>query len=352
MDEFSAEAVAIDARQSHTYAAEWGPDLVAFYVDDRAGQGGPPISVLSDAVHARHLRVQGRPGRIRRPREVSEGLRGRSLPRLPTQATDAGDLPERHVCRCRLSRAHRPADDGSTAGLRVRRLCRRCVARRPDDATSRGRRCDGREGDFDEHLQRFAEWGFPSFEVYFEVVPGSPLVYHAASDGIELELGVYDELVPGRPSFVLPVDEGLTRVTLPSDSLTHPLGRIDGVSIRTISPLALYQLRAASCAPGLRSPTAQGRSRAGPAPDKPPGEPTGGRARARVRSVPAIGRVSREVGWSGRRGSNSRPPIVGLSSDLMECAVELTISEALVACGTSPGIASVESTSPMMPEKL
>jgi hypothetical protein len=34
-DEFSAEIVDIDARQSHTYAAEWTPELVAFYVDDQ-----------------------------------------------------------------------------------------------------------------------------------------------------------------------------------------------------------------------------------------------------------------------------------------------------------------------------
>jgi Glycosyl hydrolases family 16 len=34
-DEFSAEVVEIDARKAHTYAAEWRPDLVAFYVDDQ-----------------------------------------------------------------------------------------------------------------------------------------------------------------------------------------------------------------------------------------------------------------------------------------------------------------------------
>jgi Glycosyl hydrolases family 16 len=34
-DEFAAETVDIDARQSHTYAAEWTPDDVAFYVDER-----------------------------------------------------------------------------------------------------------------------------------------------------------------------------------------------------------------------------------------------------------------------------------------------------------------------------
>lgn len=34
-DEFAAETVDIDARGSHTYAAEWTPDDVAFYVDER-----------------------------------------------------------------------------------------------------------------------------------------------------------------------------------------------------------------------------------------------------------------------------------------------------------------------------
>lgn len=34
-DEFAAETVGIDARESHTYAAEWTPDNVAFYVDGR-----------------------------------------------------------------------------------------------------------------------------------------------------------------------------------------------------------------------------------------------------------------------------------------------------------------------------
>jgi Glycosyl hydrolases family 16 len=34
-DEFSAELVDIDARESHTYAAEWSPQHVAFYVDGR-----------------------------------------------------------------------------------------------------------------------------------------------------------------------------------------------------------------------------------------------------------------------------------------------------------------------------
>ena len=210
----------------------------------------------------------------------------------------------------RLPRAHRPADDGSTAGLRLRRVRRRRVARRPDDSTSRGRRRAGREGRPRRASPAVRRTGDSrASRSYFEVVPGSPLVYHAASDGIELELGIYDELVPGRPSFVLPADERLTRVTLPSDSFTHPLGRIDGVSIRTISPLALYQMRAAVMRTGVFGPPrpkdeaaqAQLRTASWRACSR-------GRPRARVRSVPAVGgrTVTHDKVWSGRRGSNSR----------------------------------------------
>jgi hypothetical protein len=39
-DEFTAESVAIDAREAHWYAAEWTPDHVAFYVDEQ------PIKVV------------------------------------------------------------------------------------------------------------------------------------------------------------------------------------------------------------------------------------------------------------------------------------------------------------------
>ncbi len=34
-EEFAVEAVAIDARESHSYAAQWTPDHVAFFVDER-----------------------------------------------------------------------------------------------------------------------------------------------------------------------------------------------------------------------------------------------------------------------------------------------------------------------------
>jgi hypothetical protein len=35
IDEFAAETVKIDARGSHTYAVEWTPDQISFYIDER-----------------------------------------------------------------------------------------------------------------------------------------------------------------------------------------------------------------------------------------------------------------------------------------------------------------------------
>ena len=62
------------------------------------------------------------------------------------------------------------------------------------------------------------------------------------------------QVEPGIASFVLPVDPGLVRISLPDDALRHPIGSIDGAPIRTVSPLALYQLREAFIHTGVFGP--------------------------------------------------------------------------------------------------
>jgi beta-glucanase (GH16 family) len=52
-DEFSVETIAIDAREFHTYAAEWTPESVAFFVDHRlvktvAQSPGYPMQFMLD----------------------------------------------------------------------------------------------------------------------------------------------------------------------------------------------------------------------------------------------------------------------------------------------------------------
>jgi hypothetical protein len=109
-------------------------------------------------------------------------------------------------------------------------------------------------GSLDVHLEQLDSIGFTDFQVYFEPQPGRPLVLGTTRADENLELGVFDELEPGLASFVLPVEAGLVRISLSDDALRHPIGSIDGVPIRTVSPLALYQLREAFIQTGVFGP--------------------------------------------------------------------------------------------------
>lgn len=106
----------------------------------------------------------------------------------------------------------------------------------------------------EQHVAQLGSMGFTTFEVFFESQPGTPLVLGSANGDLAIELGVFDELQPGKASFVLPVRSGAVRISLPDDALRHPLGSIDGVPIRTVSPLALYHLREAIIHTGVFGP--------------------------------------------------------------------------------------------------
>jgi len=105
-----------------------------------------------------------------------------------------------------------------------------------------------------QHLEQLGALGFAEFDVLFESSPGVPLVLGARNAGLNVELGVYDELVPGIASFVLPTHPNAVRVSLAADTLTYPVASMNGVPIRTISPLALYQLRQAFVSTGVFGP--------------------------------------------------------------------------------------------------
>ena len=104
------------------------------------------------------------------------------------------------------------------------------------------------------HIESFQAIGYPALRVYYQVVPGQPLVLGAERDGMPMEVGVFDELEPGVASFVLPTERGLTRFTLPEDTLHYPVTEIEGASIRTVSPLALFHLREAFILSGVFGP--------------------------------------------------------------------------------------------------
>jgi hypothetical protein len=89
--------------------------------------------------------------------------------------------------------------------------------------------------------------GFIDFEVYYEPLPENPLVLHSRNNGLDLEIGIADKDESGNHYFVTSDEHGEKqyKVTLTGNPFDFPPSTIDGVSIKTISPLAQYQIRAA-----------------------------------------------------------------------------------------------------------
>lgn len=97
-------------------------------------------------------------------------------------------------------------------------------------------------------LRQLRSLGAADFETQLEEPPGHVLALSAHLDETTLDLwvcepepdGGYFLDVPGQPS------PSLFRITLPADTFQHPITTLDGVTVQTVSPLALYHLRAAS----------------------------------------------------------------------------------------------------------
>lgn len=108
--------------------------------------------------------------------------------------------------------------------------------------------------DLDQGLRMFEELGFEPPEIRFEPTAGSPLVMGTVRDGLNLELSVIDIAEAGPPSFTLPGERGLVRVFLPPDTWSWPSCELEGIVVRTISPLALYQIRSGIMLVGAMGP--------------------------------------------------------------------------------------------------
>jgi hypothetical protein len=100
-------------------------------------------------------------------------------------------------------------------------------------------------GELELRLAQFRALGFASFATYYEIAPGKPLVLNGEQAGLHLELGIFELTGDGRPFFEVYDAHGtLRRVTLSAGALPAAPVLLDGVSVRALSPLALYQLRA------------------------------------------------------------------------------------------------------------
>ncbi len=97
----------------------------------------------------------------------------------------------------------------------------------------------------DVYITQAKRLGFDNFNIYYEPIPGKPLVLNAEHNGLHLEISIFERDVDGRACFVVigGADGGLYRVYLPDDAFTFPPSTIEGVSIQTVSPLTLYQIR-------------------------------------------------------------------------------------------------------------
>lgn len=92
-------------------------------------------------------------------------------------------------------------------------------------------------------LAQAAKLGFVHPHVKLQVEDGRPIVVGVYAAGQELELIVYQTDKDGRAFFDLPVGQDLKRFWMPGDAFSQPPGRLGNVAVRTVTPLALYQIR-------------------------------------------------------------------------------------------------------------
>lgn len=96
--------------------------------------------------------------------------------------------------------------------------------------------------ELDDLLVQVEALGFGDTRVKFQVEDGKPIVVAAYRDGIELELIVHQVDDEGREFLDLPVGHELVRFWFPPDAFGHS-AKIGALAVRTLAPLALYQVR-------------------------------------------------------------------------------------------------------------
>ena len=106
----------------------------------------------------------------------------------------------------------------------------------------------------EEQLRRaqLAELGFGDWETWGEASPGVPFYLFGHSGELRLDLGIVDRADGGnwmrvhRLAFTVGGEEAPAgyQLRLPDDLFDHPVVELEGIALKPISPLALYQMRA------------------------------------------------------------------------------------------------------------
>lgn len=101
-------------------------------------------------------------------------------------------------------------------------------------------------------LSQLAQLGFVNWETWGEAAPGVPFYLFGQRDEMRLDLGICDEadgkhwMRVYKLSFTVGGEEAPAgyQLQLPDDLFDYPAVELEGMAIKPISPLALYQMRA------------------------------------------------------------------------------------------------------------
>ena len=100
-----------------------------------------------------------------------------------------------------------------------------------------------RRSELHDRMEQVQHLGFTRLEVYYEPLPGRPLVLGGTSSGLNLEFGIVDEDASGFYFVAGATEGGLQRVELTGDLFSSPPVMLEGTAVHIVSPLALYQVR-------------------------------------------------------------------------------------------------------------
>jgi hypothetical protein len=100
-------------------------------------------------------------------------------------------------------------------------------------------------------LEQARSLGFTEFETWGEAAPGEPFYLYARHGDLSIDLGICDDadgrevIRVHRIAFAVDAKEAPAgyQVALPLDTYDHPPAEIEGIDVRVVSPLALYQMR-------------------------------------------------------------------------------------------------------------
>jgi hypothetical protein len=116
-----------------------------------------------------------------------------------------------------------------------------------------------------QRLNQAQTLGFSEFETWGESGPGEPFYLCGRNGELSIDIGISDDIdgrILGRIwklAFEVdgqPAPAGY-QFEMPQDTYRYPPSRIDGIALRAVSPLALYQLRAAIATQGSFGPLSE-----------------------------------------------------------------------------------------------